>query len=76
MEWNLIESAPKDGTLLLICSGDYLKQSNGYPTTASWRAYHPNAKGKECWRDTNGYKIHPTHWMDLPVVPKAELNKI
>jgi hypothetical protein len=73
MEWMPIDTAPKDGTLLLICSGNYYERDFpvGVPTTASWRAYHPNAKGKECWRDINGNKLSPTHWMHLPPDPSG-----
>jgi hypothetical protein len=73
MDWGQIETAPKDGVLILICTEGYTDRANGCPTTASWRAYHPNAKGKECWRDVNGNKVHPTHWMPLPIDPKAGL---
>lgn len=75
MFWQPIETAPRDGTLILICTGNYFDRTKdnlfpiGCPTTASWRPYHPNAKGKECWRDSNGNKISPTHWMPLPADP-------
>lgn len=58
--WQDIDTAPKDGTNILVCSFDYY-----YPETASYRAYHPNAKGKCTWRNASGIKINPTHWMPL-----------
>lgn len=74
-EWQEIESAPKDGTPILACAafqhGEY--QAWGWPSTIVWAAYHPNAKGKECWRNSPvcGNKMEAvTHWMPLPGPPK------
>ena len=66
MKWQPIETAPKDGTHVLVC-----KESYYYPETASYRTYHPNAQGKATWRTNSmGVKITPTHWMPLPPLPK------
>lgn len=67
MEWKKIESAPKDGTKILVCIIPKDKKLIHWywPTSASWRAYHPNAKGKEMFRDESGVKLNPTHWMEL-----------
>lgn len=65
--WKPINTAPKDGTLILVCTENYY-----FPETASWRTYHPNAKGKPSWRSNNmGTKLEPTHWMELPEKPKT-----
>jgi hypothetical protein len=64
-KWQPIATAPKDGTLILVCvDAHYL------PKTACWATYHPNAAGKATWRDAPicGDKLAPTHWM--PLLPK------
>lgn len=67
--WLPIDSAPKDGTEILVTS-------NGYPfstRSACWANYHPNSTGKESWRTqrTCGDKLNPTHWMQITTLPKA-----
>ena len=65
MEWNNIDTAPKDGTQVLVCNKNYY-----YPTTASFRTYHPNAQGEKTWRTNGmGIKLDPTHWQSLPERP-------
>lgn len=65
--WKPIHLAPKDGTRILVCHEKYYS-----PNTASWRTYHPNAKGKPAWRDGAGIKLDPTHWMKMPKSPIEE----
>jgi len=65
--WQPVETAPKDGTKILAC---YVTENSEYnPITVKWRCYHPNAKGKECWRDSMSDKVIVTHWMPLPKPP-------
>lgn len=66
-EWMPIETAPKDGTLILGCMSYHY-----HPQEVCWAAYHPNAKGKECWRTAHicGNKVEGlTHWMPRPEPP-------
>lgn len=64
-EWMDISTAPKDGTKVLVCHKNYYN-----PESASFRTYHPNAKGKPEWRtDGMGTKLDPTHWAPLPPEP-------
>lgn len=65
--WAPIETAPKDGTwVLAIARG----APAHFAVVVSYRTYHPNAKGKEEWRDAAGSKCpRVTHWMPLPEVP-------
>lgn len=68
MQWRPIETAPKDGTMILVCNeGENLYS----PTSAVWASYHPNAEGKKCWRTSRicGDKLNPTHWMPLSTMP-------
>lgn len=56
MEWQPIESAPNDGTLIQIRQGEW------YPTHAYWK------NGDWChieYQHTN----KPTHWQPLPDPP-------
>lgn len=65
MNWQKIETAPKDGTWVLVCNEKYY-----YPETAAFKTYHPNAQGEPTWRSKSmGTKIYPTHWMPLPDKP-------
>ena len=62
--WLPIETAPKDGTPLLLFSpsgatntrGGLIWVSGGYRDTTGWRG--------------NYYKEDPTHWMLLPEPPR------
>lgn len=70
MGWNDREKCPppEDGTKITVCwAGD----RDYWPTTASFRTFHPNAKGKMTWRDGAGCKIGFTHWWALFDAPKA-----
>ena len=74
--WQPIETAPKDGSPILVCNQGYWENPfhlNGFPQVARWTTYHPNAKGNICWRDASGHKIAtPTHW--LPIMPDPDGN--
>jgi hypothetical protein len=73
MEWQPIETAPKDGTKILICGGTYgcefspfefyNAQNNDDPLIVIWCC---NRK-EFCEGD---FHYHPTHWMPLPPPPK------
>lgn len=70
MTWQPIELAPKDGTHILVCT--VLKNRTNFylPQVGFFGTYHPNAKGKQCWRAVYmGVIINPTHWMPLPEQP-------
>lgn len=68
MSWRPIDTAPKDGTWVLVtrrgCGPEFV-------SCVSWRTYHPNAAGKAAWRDAAGHQ-QPlvTHWMPLPELPR------
>jgi hypothetical protein len=56
-EWKPIETAPKDGTWILIAAKDL------HPCDAQW-AKDENQEG---WVDIGGFfSTQPTHWQPLP----------
>lgn len=71
-DWKPIEIAPKDRKIL-GCTWIHELPHLYNPTTIVWASYHPNATGKECWRDSEicGNKMERvTHWMPIPPPPK------
>lgn len=63
MQWMTIDSAPKDGKIILAI------EKEG-PVLIQWE------KGHFCdgfWRDQDHY-VHTnvTHWMPIPLLPKAD----
>lgn len=80
MDWKSINTAPKDGTIILAC-GNYKNQEVGeeiygfpmHPFSVRWEIYHPNAPGKGIWRDKNGHKMNfLTHWIEMPKAPESK----
>jgi hypothetical protein len=71
VKWKPIESAPRDGTPIIVCYAPHYTSNGFLPVAVRWRSFHPNAKGKELFRDSAGAKVeHVTHWMPLPEPPK------
>jgi len=77
--WQQIESAPQDGTHILVCFADppYSKHwtfMQRPPTVAHWFG-PPNLPGLRAggWylsvNQSDSDRIHPTHWMPLPHPP-------
>ncbi len=74
--WQPIETAPKDGTRILVCGGTYTVSNDEYPDwpmtfadIVTWQ------KHRNCWisgpsHDGGDFVHQPTHWMPLPEVPK------
>jgi hypothetical protein len=65
--WQPIETAPKDGTeLLLHC--EY-----GSLVLGAWQEWEEVTGPKEGWLDNGeGFTLTPTHWMPLPAPPEAQ----
>lgn len=62
MEWKSIESAPKDGTEIILCEADPIQGQRifvGYWRKKAWRQPH-------VWK---GPTLNPTHWAELPSPP-------
>lgn len=81
MGWQKIETAPKDGTRILVYGGTYYSDGGG--SAMSYDDY-PLVEVREArwYRDDwclgfgNGYDVElwgkPTHWMPLPPPPSQE----
>jgi hypothetical protein len=69
--WQPIETAPKDGTKILVYASKSPVQDEGI-FVAEWgeNRYWCNV---EVWRIVGGYQdcgtVEPTHWMNLPKAP-------
>lgn len=74
-DWRSIETAPKDGTSVLLCDADeprgavfvigYWGRELGYPSVSepSWRVR---------WDESDfGGGYDATHWMPLPLPPRS-----
>lgn len=80
MGWILTENEPppKDGTLVLLFLADWTKNGTWVaPVVGLWAEFHPNAKGKACWRTPTGNKIggpkwEPTMWARIPTPKDRE----
>lgn len=66
MKWQPIETAPKDGTIILVADkGVYVAR------IAQWDKGMLRSGGG--WLDAwNSDNVEPTHWMPLPDVPKRK----
>lgn len=82
MTWQTIETAPKDGTEVLIYGGTMGNDQETYFSTHKMEfvtiaAYQGWGTCKHYWRGANCgghneyYWHNPTHWMPLPTIPKG-----
>lgn len=85
MEWKPIETAPKDGTIVLLCGGepDPLHHDSDEdhperytrPVTGWWGPEVEWVEENTIWRFCSfdsgiyGEYVNPTHWMPLPPPP-------
>jgi hypothetical protein len=84
MNWQPIDTAPKDGTSVLIFIPD-TKYGGKYDsvTISRWYVHYmngqPNPRRKPEWEQKDMYAgmgsyqgpIYPTHWMPLPTPPTS-----
>ena len=75
--WQPIETAPKDGTRIIICGVGYMK----HPCIAHWNQVFGNNKKagrylkQEGWYNGRADYWHTspaTHWMPCPQIPTGE----
>lgn len=71
-EWQRIDSAPKDGTIVLLREPGHLtgRIDHDHLVSGRWRQHHAYIAGG-VWEDANHYVIQATHWMPLPDPPKV-----
>ena len=71
MKWQPIETAPEDGTEVLVYVWVSLDQKHDMAVAAwrkgMWDILPIESKGKKRWREFHD----PTHWMPLPGPPNA-----
>lgn len=66
MEWQPIVTAPRDGTRLLLWTGNMSTTGMIWSTTVGWW-------DKEiCHKWIHGSSVDPTHWMPLPAPPCSD----
>lgn len=58
-QWRTMESAPKDGTSVMLWNEDYARPITG--------EYFEATKWSNGWKHT--YATQPTHWQPLPTPP-------
>ncbi len=70
MEWQPIDTAPKDGTIILLCDGSsvtagmYDSRNGKYPWIVLDERTDDRTNG---WKDAA--KLGPEFWMELPSAP-------
>jgi hypothetical protein len=67
--WKKIETAPRDGTQVLLASID---DTGGPEDPFIWgvrQGFYETATACRCWYDIDGGEIEPHFWMPLPVPP-------
>jgi hypothetical protein len=68
MEWKPIETAPKDGTRILVFDREYHGEIAACEFNKEWGWVE---RGLDYATEVWGYgEMEPTHWMPLPQPPK------
>ena len=69
MDWQPIETAPKDGTRILA----YWPADSFYAHEMQCETWFGQSLGRDCWQspyEDADDSTSPTHWMPLPEPPK------
>lgn len=73
MQWQPIETAPKDGTVVLVWPIDWQCSATGSPNTDMWICQWSDFYNR--WVEAAGEEYFgpqtPTHWAPLPEPPKV-----
>lgn len=75
-DWQPIETAPKDGTRILIHSGERCSNCPDGTLGISVAYWHDDAwsTGRNAYSGADLYARHqPTHWMPAPIPPTEEI---
>lgn len=69
--WQLIETAPKDWTDILLYLPDEDDGTGSRGVVKGWFSMADG--GFDCWMsyESNSGQCYPTHWMPLPSPPRA-----
>lgn len=71
MSWQLIDTAPKDGTTILLCRVGYIPSTGHFDEELGWIDFDADDfSRREEWIDSCSRWSH-THWMPLPPPPEA-----
>lgn len=77
--WQTMDTAPKDGTWVLLQGGDFSDEFGGSVSVASARWVQGNRLLSEGWLVCGAesgyspfYYSSPTHWMPLPAAPAKQ----
>lgn len=73
-EWKPIESAPKDGTRILLYAtlrGSSLGGCDRGKNYGEWIVLGAWEVEYGMWWDGSQCTVHPTHWMPLPAAPEV-----
>lgn len=65
MEWELMGSAPKDGTKIIVYDYRAKKTHVKFAKYTFFDCY----RREKCWMCDHGNYVNPTHWMPLPKSP-------
>lgn len=73
-DWRPIETAPKDGTQIMVCGGTYHYSGDTFPdecplmgvATVGYDQTRENWKGEQGEQYDEFYWHKPTHWVPLP----------
>lgn len=68
MEWQSIETAPKDGTEVLVYDAGMIEAGMSTIQQAYWHRDRRYLSGGE-WRVSALHRSEPSHWMPLPSPP-------
>lgn len=60
MEWQPIETAPKDGTLILVGTGELQDPKD------LWLSWWYDYRGEQKWAEKPPELSEPTHWKRIP----------
>lgn len=73
-EWQPIETAPRDGTWLLLTGGDIQYGWDGDTVPPCVCGHSSGREWQFAWYDGGAYGeyLRPTHWMPLPAPPEAQ----
>lgn len=82
VEWRPIESAPKDGTSILITGGTYSTnwdaglEFHGVSIAYWCRGFEPHWRGNNLQAHDEWCRHQPTHWMPLPAAHAREVEAL